>query len=128
MTTQQVSILLYGHDSSMLQPRQRVLSALGYRVWVATNLTEVRRIVSSVDRLDLLVLCHSFSRQEDGRAITLTHSRWPLMRTCVLRANDNSSPAGTISEVQAAFEGPANLGLMLEKLVVEESSPCSHLY
>ena len=128
MTAQQTFILLYGHDPSMLQPRQRVLSALGYRVWVATSLTEVRRIVSSVDRLDMLVLCHSFSRQEDGRAITLTHSRWPLMRSCVLRAEDDSSPAGAIDEVREALEGPAKLGLMLEKLVVEESSPCSHLY
>jgi hypothetical protein len=128
MTTQQTSILLYGRNPSMLQSRQRVLSALGYRVWVATTLTEVRRIVSSVDRLDLLVLCHSFSRQEAGRAITLTHSRWPLMRSCVLRAEDDSSSVGAIDEVREALEGPAKLGLMLEKLVVEESSPCSHLY
>jgi hypothetical protein len=128
MTTQQTSILLYGRDTSMLQSRQRVLSALGYKVWLATALTEVRRIVSSLDRLDLLVLCHSFSREEDGRAIALTHSRWPLMRSCVLESDDASSPVGVIDEVREALEGPARLGLMLEKLVIEESSPCSHFY
>jgi hypothetical protein len=128
MTIQQTHILIYGRDLSMLQSRQRVLSALGYKVWVATALAEIRRIVSSVERLDLLVLCHSFSREEDGRAITLTHSRWPLMRSCVLRSEDTSPPVVTIGEVREALEGPAKLGLMLEKLVVKESSPCSHLY
>jgi hypothetical protein len=50
------------------------------------------------------------------------------MRSCVLRVEDDSSPVGAINEVQEALEGPAKLGLLLEKLVVEESSPCSHLY
>jgi hypothetical protein len=128
MTIQQTRILLYGRDLSMLQSRQRVLNALGYNVCVATALPEVRRIVSSVERLDLLVLCHSLSREEDGRAITLTHSRWPLMRSCVLKSEDTSSPVGAIDEVHEALEGPAKLGLMLERLVAKESSPCSHLY
>jgi hypothetical protein len=128
MNQRPISILLYGPDQHKLEARQRVLNASGHQVWIAANLLEVHKIVSNVPRLDLLVLSHSFSKQECGRAIALTHSRWPSTRTCVLAAANSRSSAAVTVDVRDALRGPARLGSQLELLVAGESSSCSHLY
>jgi PleD family two-component response regulator len=128
MNQNPISILLYGPDQHKLEARQRVLNAIGHQVRIATNLLEVHKIVSNVPRLDLLVLSHSFSKQECGRATALTHSRWPSTRTCVLSAANSKSSAEVTVDVMEALRGPARLGSQLEMLVAGESSSCSHLY
>jgi hypothetical protein len=128
MNQRPISILLYGPDQHKLEVRQRVLNTIGHQVWIAKNLLEVNKIVSNVSRLDLLVLSHSFSKQECGRAIALTHSRWPSTRTCVLSAANSRSSAEVTVDVVEALRGPARLGSQLEMLVAGESSSCSHLY
>jgi hypothetical protein len=128
MNQKHISILLYGPDQHKLEARQRVLNAIGHQVWIATNLLEVHKIVSNVPRLDLLVLSHSFSKQECGRAIALTHSCWPSTRTCVLSAANSRSSAEVTVDVMEALRGPARLGSQLEMLVAGESSSYSHLY
>jgi hypothetical protein len=128
MNQKPISILLYGPDQNKLEARRRVLNAIGHQVWIATNLVGVHQIVSNVRRLDLLVLSHSFSRQECGRAIALTHSLWPSTRTCILSAANSSSPSEVTVDVMDALRGPARFGSRLEMLVAGESSSCSHLY
>jgi PleD family two-component response regulator len=128
MNQRPISILLYGPDQHKLEARKRVLNAIGHQVRIATNLLEVHRIVGNVPRLDLLVLSHSFSKQECGRAIALTHSRWPITRTCVLSAANSKSSTKVTVDVMEALRGPARLGSQLEMLVAGESSSCSHLY
>jgi PleD family two-component response regulator len=129
MNKKPISILLYGPDQSKLEVRRHVLNAIGHQVWIATNLLDVCNIVSNVPRLDLLVLSHSFSKQECGRAIALAHSRWPSTRTCLLSAaNSTTSSAEVTVEVMDALRGPARLGSQFEILVANESSSCSHLY
>jgi hypothetical protein len=128
MNQKPISILLYGPDQHKLEARRRVLNAIGHQVWIATNLVEVGQIVSNVPRLDLLVLSHSFSKQACGRAIALTHARWPGTRTCVLSAANSASSAEVTIDVMDALRGPARLGSQLEMLVAGESTSCSHLY
>jgi hypothetical protein len=127
MNQRPISILLYGPDRNRLEARRRVLNAIGYQVRAATSLLEVHRIVSTIPQLDLLVLSHSFSKQECGRAITLTHSFWPGTRTCVLSATPFLPDQVTV-DVMDSLKGPARLGSRLEMLVAGESTSCSHLY
>src|ERR1700679_1016989 len=117
MNKKPISILLYGPDQSKLEARRHVLNAIGHQVWIATNLLDVCNIVSNVPRLDLLVLSHSFSKQECGRAIALAHSRWPSTRTCVLSAANSRSSAEVTVDVMDALRGPARLRSRLEMLV-----------
>src|ERR1700680_2935951 len=105
MNQKPISILLYGPDQHKLEARRRVLNAIGHQVWIATDLVAVHQIVGNVPRLDLLVLSHSFSKQECGRAIALTHSRWPSTRTCILSAANSSSPAEMTVDVMDALRG-----------------------
>jgi hypothetical protein len=128
MNQRPISILLYGPDQRKLEVRQRVLNTIGHQVWIAKNLLEVNKIVSNVPRLDLLVLSYSFSKQECGRAIALTHSRWPSTRICVLSAANSRSSSEVTVDVMDALRGPARLGVRLEMLVAGESSSFSHLY
>jgi hypothetical protein len=122
------SILLYGSVRSTLETRQVILQKLGHQVSIATDLAELHRFVANTDHLDLLVLTHSLSKYECGRALMLTHARWPRMRSCVLSALDADPPACVVDEVSAAFKGPARFGVTLEKLVMNESTTYSHLY
>jgi hypothetical protein len=128
MNQKPMSILVYGPDQQKLESRRRVLNEIGHQVWIATNLVEVGQIVSNVPRLDLLVLSHSLSKQACGRAIALTHARWPGTRTCILSAANSASSAEVTIDVMDALRGPARLGSQLEMLVAGESSSCSHLY
>jgi hypothetical protein len=128
MNQKPISILLYGPDQRKLDARRCVLNAIGHQVWIATSLFELHKIVSNVPRLDLLVLSHSFSKQECGRAIALAHSCWPSTRTCVLSAANSASSAEVTVDVMTALRGPARLGSRFEMLVSGESSSCSHLY
>jgi len=128
MNQRPISIILYGPDQHKLEVRQRVLNAIGHQVWIAKTLLEVNKIVSNVRWLDLLVLNHSFSKQECGRAIALTHSRWPSTRTCILSAANSRSSAQVTAYVTDALRGPVRLGSRFELLVAGESSSCSHLY
>jgi CheY-like chemotaxis protein len=128
MNQRPISILLYGPDRNRLEPRRRVLNAFGYQVQAATSLLEVRQIVSTIPQLDLLVLSHSFSKQECGRAIALTHSFWPGARTCILSSATPSLPDQVTVDVMDSLKGPAGLGSRLEMLVAGESTSCSHLY
>jgi hypothetical protein len=122
------SILLYGSTRNILEARQLVLQTLGHQVLIATDLTELHRIVSSANHLDLLVLAQSLSKHECGRAIMLTHARWPRMRNCVLTGLDTNSTEELSDEVSAALRRPARLGKTLEQLVINESTTYSHLY
>ena len=128
MKPKTMPILLCGPHRKMLEARQRILQLLGHQVWIATDLAEIERVVTTVDRLDLLVLSHSFSRQECGRAITLAHARWPGMRICILPAGIGSLADGISKEVSAACTKPLKLWSGLERLVAQESSAYSHLY
>jgi hypothetical protein len=122
------SILLYGSTRNILEARQLVLQTLGHQVSIASDLTELHRIVASADHLDLLVLTHSLSKHECGRAIMLTHARWPRVRSCVLSDLDTNSPDRVSEEISAALKGPARLGKTLEELVLNESTTHSHFY
>lgn len=122
------SILLYGPDREVLAASQQILKMIDYRVAIATNLCEIQEMVARIHRVDLLVLSHSFSKQQCGRAIALTHARWPRMRSCVLSVDDAILSETVVGEVTAAFQGPIKLDSWLETLVANESTACSHLY
>ena len=104
----QLSILLFGHDPILLQTRRLVLEQAGY--WV-TQTTELSRLVClvSLEQVNLLVLCHTLSMEECGRAAALVQTRWPQVQTVTLLAGDAGCRLTASSDQVDSREGPKRL-------------------
>lgn len=123
MSPKNISILVYGRDPQLLETRQWVLERAGYRVSTATELSDIAQLVP-LDQICLLILCHTLSMEECGRAIALVHTRWPQVETVVLIAGQTGCRPVSSSEVVDAMEGPVKLLNAVAKLV--SSGPAMH--
>jgi hypothetical protein len=123
----QILILLYGRDTRLLESRQLVLQRAGYEVWIALGLAEIDAI-SQVEVVDLLILCHTLTVEECGRALFFSQSRWPLMKSLVLSALGSWCEGGEPDQVFDSVQGPAKLVAILSHLFSEERRLHSHLY
>ena len=101
------SILIYGRDAVLLETRRMILEGSGYSVTIALDLNVVQQTIH-LQRIDLLLLCHSLSMDECARAIALSASN-PLMKNLILIAGDNGCRSQMASQVLDAMEGPARL-------------------
>jgi len=103
-----LSILLYGKDRSLLNTRELILLRAGYRVFTASDLLEIDSVVQG-ESVDLLILCHTLTLEQCGRALAFGHSRWPFMKSLLLAATDSWCAAGKPELVFEAAAGPAEL-------------------
>jgi hypothetical protein len=105
-----------------------VLEASGYQLLVATKLSEVEQIVS-IHLVHLIIICHSISLEECGRALGLTSSQRPAIRSLILISDTRDYRSGTDEEVLYAMEGPAKLVLRVASLVGHPNNTThSHTY
>jgi hypothetical protein len=103
-----LTVLLYGRDRSLLNTRELILQKAGYRVWTAADLSEIDRAVQG-ERVDLLILCHSLTLEQCGRALAFCHSRWPFTKSLLLAVAGSWCAAGKPELVFEAAAGPAEL-------------------
>jgi DNA-binding response OmpR family regulator len=113
MTT---AILIYGNDPQLLKTRQWVLEVYGYEVWAASNFSKVQRTIE-VNRIDLLMLCHSLSSEECGRAIAIPKPLWPGMKSMVLTAAFLDRHSQLSIRIFDTMDGPAKLVATVKKLI-----------
>jgi hypothetical protein len=71
------AILIYGHDTMLLETRRMVLENDGFHTWTAENSMDVAEAITS-DRIEVLILCHSLTFEECQQAHFLGCSQWPL--------------------------------------------------
>jgi hypothetical protein len=102
-----ISILLFGTNTLLLEARMGVLQSVGYRASIAPNLSALSHMLREKE-VDLLILCHSLSMEDRGRALAFTY-RWPMMRSLVLTAGDDGCRGDLLSAVRDAVGGPAEL-------------------
>jgi len=77
-------------------------------------------------QIDLLILCHSLSMEERGRALALTY-RWPMMRSLVLTAREDGCPDNLLTAVVDTVGEPAKLALTAGKFFHLESQADAHV-
>ena len=116
----QTSILIYGRDRQLLETRQWVLEGAGYRVSKATELAGLAQLVP-VEQIDLLILCHTLSQEECGRALAVVSTRWPQVHTLLLHAGRRGSDIGSSGDVVDMREGPAKFLKTVSRLVHQGS-------
>jgi hypothetical protein len=108
MHSSQTSIVICGRDSLLLDTRKWVLERAGTRVFTATDLSDFGRIPSDVS-IDLVILCHSLTKEQCSRALALAGTYWPQAQSLVLISGQSGCYTGATKQVADAAQGPANL-------------------
>jgi hypothetical protein len=126
MNPTQISIVLFGRDTHLLETRQLVLQTRGYRVLTSQNLAELDRIPRSPE-IALIVLCHTLSAKERTEAVARASSRWPGIQKLALIGRDAKDPGEVVGQVRHALDSRL-LSMVSELAGYAASSPCSHTY
>ncbi len=116
------SILLYGRDAHLHETRQWVLEACGYQVCAASDLPGLTPVLA-LNNFDLLILCHSLSMEECGRALALTS-----MKSLILSAGSPANHAQMLSSVCVTMDGPAKLISAIDPITYPGSGIYSHTF
>src|SRR5438270_6770615 len=95
MRHEPTTVLIFGHDKSLLETRQWVLQTRGYKVIVVQDLGAIESLPST-RRVDLLLICHSVAAAEREVAIAKVGRRWPGVRHLALRASEGRMPNGIL--------------------------------
>ena len=109
------SILVYGREPVLLQSRHWVFEVAGFRVASAANLAKARQIAQR-EPIDLLVLCHTLSKDEYREAVAWADSLPGLKRIVLLPAG---APCSEVSseEVLNQLAGPRELVAAAHRLL-----------
>ena len=122
----QASILLFGHDSQLLETRRLVLERSGHRVCLAADLTTLARLASDA-QFDLLIFCHTISMEECGRAIALIHTYCRHVQSILLAAGQSACSQQPLSYVVETVKGPENLLNAIAQIVHSKARTHPHL-
>ncbi len=101
-------ILLYGNDSTLLTIRRMLLQSDGYRTHAASNLDEVRRILTE-QPIPLFVLCHTLGAEERDTALNLAYALRPGMKNLILTSHQSPPELSSQDATLSALEGPRGL-------------------
>ena len=129
MKSNQISVLIYGHDARLLESRKWVLQSCGYRALSIRNVAALNQ-VSLSPPIDLLVLCYTLSPMECESVIAHAKLRWPNVKELALvRYNTARDFAPVLGDVHRALDAPDPMLSMVGQLVGHSaSSSCSHIY
>ena len=98
-------IVAYSRDPQLLRTRRWVLERAGYQVVAATELSTITQLFPPKS-IGLLILCHTLSMEECGRAIALVHTKSPQAQTLFLVAGQVDCQVESASEMLDATRGP----------------------
>lgn len=99
------SVLIYGHDPLLLRTRDLLLRNEGFQVLTATNRTDALGLLS-VEKIDLLLGCHSLSDEEFHGILAVTHVLPRPPRVLALIAGNDRPNALADFAVVNIFDGP----------------------
>lgn len=101
-------ILIFGHDSVLLETRSLVLLHSGFDVTVALHLQKTADLLATRS-FDLFILCHSLPLKDCEHALALAHSLHPGLKTLILEAPLAGCPGRAEDTKLSAFIDPQTL-------------------
>ncbi len=102
------SILVFCRDSRLLETRQWVLEAAGFRVFTAIAFPQAREVMAT-EALDLLLLCHSLTAGERFEALATANTVRPGMKILLVTALESVDAIAGLGPTVSCFEGPRGL-------------------
>lgn len=129
MKSNQISVLIYGHDARLLESRKWMLQSCGYRALSVRNVGALNQ-VPLTPSIDLLVLCYTLSSTECESVIAHAKLRWPHVKELALvRYNASLDLAPLLGDLHRALDAPNPMLSRVGQLVGHSaSSSCSHIY
>jgi hypothetical protein len=101
-------VLVYGRDPQLGGTRSLILKRAGYQVWTALHLAEVIEL-TSVPRMDVLLLCYTLSPKDCACALALARGRWPQIQSIALVSTSPDCLAADADAVLNVMDGPVRL-------------------
>jgi DNA-binding response OmpR family regulator len=108
------SILVYGHETGLLETRKWVLEKAGFAVHATTDFPQA---IERVERQGpaLLILCHTLSGRDREGVLSWTRARRPETKVLVLTTHLPVAQVGQGVEVLSAFIDPRVLLAAVER-------------
>ena len=105
-------VLVYGQDPLLLETRAKVIQTRGFRTCAASSDSELSERLNKAC-CKAIVLCHTLSEREAGRASLLAKQKIPGIRVVAMA---QSSPA--YEESLSNFARPEDLLALLERTLL----------
>jgi DNA-binding response OmpR family regulator len=118
------SVLLLGHDESLLQTRRWLLESNGLQVYIATHFPALNQTLEDHD-VDLLILCHSLTAEECERAVAIVESHPPKLKVLALTTASSDFPVEKVDRVVNASDGPKTLLNIVARFMKNRLAPDS---
>ena len=77
------TVLIYGHDRTLLDTRRWVLETAGFRVFTVGKMENAAKIVAD-EQIDLLLLCHTLTAEERRAALAAATALRPGTKRLVM--------------------------------------------
>jgi DNA-binding NtrC family response regulator len=111
-----VGILIFGHDTILLETRRLILERAGFQVWIATEATEAVQILVT-KRIDLFILCQSLSPKECVPILRTAHTLRPDMENLVMGGESVGASAQKRDTFLTTFLGPKSLIAFIQEKI-----------
>jgi DNA-binding NtrC family response regulator len=112
-------VLLYGRDAALLATRQLLLENHGYETSATTELEDVQRMLSH-ENVKLLILGHTLSLEDIGRALALSQSLQSSAKYLFLINAQSAQDSESSAETFNVSRGPAQFIARVQQML---SSP-----
>jgi len=116
------SVILYGHDPSLLLYRSMVLKTVFDTVTVALSKEFVSWMLDT-RHIDLLILCQTLTQEECDALLTSAKTRWPRSKVLVLEASFSARTHDAEVAHANPLDGPVNLLRRIEQLLASPKNP-----
>ena len=117
-------LLLYGRDAALLGTRRMVLEKVGFQVWTATLLSEVRNTLAT-EQIDLIILGHTLSIEQSEEALAAAQPYGSALKIFILAEDRSVWDRVDHHEVLGPFdpfEGPdALIAAVKRALILQET-------
>jgi DNA-binding NtrC family response regulator len=114
------TILVYGHDPTLLETRRLILEKAGFTVYNTTEFDEFR-LLACTHEFDLIILGSSVPSDEVDRILPVIHQCIPFTRVLVITNGDPVPPLSRNDEAFRALEGPKSLISKVNEMLALET-------
>jgi hypothetical protein len=101
-------VLVYGLDPMLVETRAKVIHTGGFCTCEAVSASQLSERLNRA-RCSALILCHSLSEEESGRASQLAKRKIPGIKVIAMSAQRSQSAPAFYDESLVGFVGPEEL-------------------
>jgi hypothetical protein len=125
MSITSTTILVLGHNNTLLETRRWILEAEGYQTITLTHAREFKHIDGDC-HVQLLILCNSLELPCCAQASTLARARWPGIKILDMQTGILMDPGAVVTgEPPVTLDGPLGFLSAVKSLIGE---PCHTLH